>query len=641
MHPDPEDPHVWCAVAAVGPGARYGYRAHGQFDPWRGIRANPAKLLLDPYGRYIEEPPETTLRTLELLRDGDDLLRADPHDTLQIAPWSVVCAQRPAVPSTRPPIPPGGRVIYEAHLGHLTSRLPDVDDAARGTFTALRSAHLVEHLLGLGVTTLELLPVMHAASEPHLVAQGRHNVWGYNPLGFFSPAGRYCVARDIDAQWDEIAGAVQYLHAAGIEVVLDVVYNHTAEGPADGPTYHLRGLDNVSYYRMAPGTGDYQDVTGCGSTLDASQEPVQQLIVDSLHHWVRMTDVDGFRFDLAPVLGRAPEFSADHPLLRRIGADELLGDRLLIAEPWDLGSGGHRTGGFTGRTRGGGWLEWNDSYRDAVRDFWRPGPAGRRSRLVSAMAGSSDIFRPRDARCSVGFVTAHDGFTLRDLVSYNHKHNLVNGEHNRDGTDDNRSWNGGVEGDTADPGITELRLRRQAAMLACTMLQVGTPMLNAGDELNRTQRGNNNPYGLDDPELHLDWTPTGAGRRLTGLVQALAAVRREHADLFDGSWLTAPEQSHDGHVVHWLSREGERIDDDRWDADPRVLVVYFPAAGERGPLLIAVNGTAQPVQVRPPDAGIGPWRVGIDTSLSLRPGTCAEPGAPLRLDSCSLVVLAD
>lgn len=641
MHRDHEDPHIWCAQAPVGPGTRYGYRAHGEFDVERGLRANPAKLLLDPYGRYVEEPRATTSQTLELLRDADRSGHADGRDTLRVAPWSVVCAQRPPVASTRPVIPRGCRVIYEAHLGHLTRQLPDVDTAVRGTFAALRSAHLVEHLQSMGVTTLELLPVMHSTSEPHLVAQGRRNVWGYNPLGFFSPAGRFCAAGDMDGQWDEIAGAVRHLHAAGIELVLDVVYNHTAEGPAEGPTYHLRGLDNPSYYRLEHGTGRYSDVTGCGNTLDAAQPPVQDLIVDSLRHWVRMTDVDGFRFDLAPVLGRAPAFAPNHPLLERIGTDELIGDRLLIAEPWDLGPDGHHTGGFTDRTLGGGWLEWNDSCRNAIRDFWRPGPGGRRSRLVSAMAGSSDIFRPRDARSSVGYVTAHDGFTLRDLVSYNRKHNEANGEDNRDGSDDNRSWNGGVEGDTDDPLIAELRLRRQAAMLACVMLQVGTPMIAAGDELNRTQRGNNNPYCLDDASVHLDWTPTGAGVRLTGLMQSLAAVRREHASLFDGAWLTAPEHSQAGHAVHWLSRQGERIDDDRWDDDPRVLVVHFPGASARGPLLIALNGTDAPVEVRLPDAGIGPWRVGIDTALSLPPGTSVEPGAPLRLDSCSLVVLAD
>ena len=641
MHRDQDDPQLWSATAPVGPGARYGYRVHGGFDPRRGVRANPAKLLLDPYGRYVEEPPELTSEVIDLLRDGDSSGSADPRDSLAVAPWSVVCADRRAVPDTRPSLPPGGRVIYEAHLGHLTKRLPDVDDAVKGTFAALRSPHLVEHLQGIGVTTLELLPVMHAAPEAHLVARGMRNVWGYNPLGFFSPAPRYCSVADIDAQWDEIAGAVAHLHSAGLEVVLDVVYNHTAEGGAGGPAYHLRGLDNATYYRVDPSTGQYLDATGCGNTLDAAQPRVQDLVVESLRHWVAMTDVDGFRFDLATTLGRAPDFSPDHPLLHRIGTDRILGERVLIAEPWDLGPDGHRTSGFTGWTRGGGWLEWNDSYRSAVRDFWRPGPEGQRSRLVTALAGSSGMFSSRSARASVGYVTAHDGFTLRDLVSYDRKHNRANGENNADGSDHNHSWNSGTEGETDDPTIIDLRLRRQASMLACAMLQIGTPMITAGDELNRTQRGNNNPYCLDYDYLHVDWAPTDAGRRLTALLQALAAVRREHAELFDGRWLTAPEHPHDGHTVQWLNRDGHRIDDHQWTSDPRVLMVYFPRTPKRGPLLVAMNSAEDPAEIRPPDAQIGDWRIGIDTTQALAPGHRAPPGEPLPIQAFGLVVLAD
>ena len=608
---------------------------HGGFDRSRGVRANPAKLLLDPYGRYVEEPPQITSELLELLRD------ADARDSLTVAPWSVVCAERAAVRTTRPVLPPGRRVIYEAHLAHLTTRLPDVDEATRGTFAALRSPYLIEHLHRIGVTTLELLPVMHSISEPALVSRGLRNVWGYNPLGFFSPAPWLCSARSIDSQWDEIAGVVAYLHSADLEVVLDVVYNHTAEGPVDGPTYHLRGLDNAAYYRTDPGTGGYQDATGCGNTLDAAARPVQDLVLSSLRHWIAMTDVDGFRFDLAPTLGRAPSFAPDHPLLHRIGTDEVLGDRVLIAEPWDLGPDGYRVGEFTGATRGGGWLEWNDSFRSSVRDFWRPGPDGTRSRLVTALAGSSDLFGARSARCSVGYVTAHDGFTLRDLVSYNQKHNVANGENNTDGTDHNQSWNGGIEGDTEDPMIGEMRLRRQASMLACVMLQVGTPMITAGDELNRTQRGNNNPYCLDDEHLQLDWSPSAAKRRLTAVLQALGAVRREHSELFDGQWLTAPEEPHDGHIVQWLSRDGDRIDDDHWDADPRALVVYFPATVNRGPLLIAMNGHEHPIDIRLPAAQFGAWRVSVDTAQTLEVGYSTQPGEFVQLDAFSLVVLAD
>ena len=631
---------VWEASAPVAPGARYGYRVHGRHDPARGLRVNPAKLLADPYSRQIDTP-KWDAAALELLRDSTPGGEPDPRDNLAVAPWSVVCAPRAAVPSSRPALPPGGRVIYEAHLAHLTARLPDIAPEARGTFGGLRSPHLIKHLTDMGITTLELLPVMHWADELGLRQRGMRNVWGYNPLGYFSPMPLYCASADIDAQWDEVASAVGDLHEAGIEVILDVVYNHTCEGASNDPTYHLRGLDNLGYYRTRhddPST--YLDVTGCGSTLDAGSELVQDLVVDSLRHWVQMSDVDGFRFDLATTLGRAPEFSADHPLLRRISADPVLGERLLIAEPWDVGHGGYQVGRFTTHTRGEPWAEWNDRFRSSVRDYWRPGH-GSRADLTTAIAGSQLLFGERPSSSSIGFVTAHDGFTLRDLVSYDRKHNSPNGEHGADGSNDNQSWNGGVEGETDDPDIQAIRLRRQASILTCLMLQIGTPMITAGDERDRTQRGNNNPYCLDDDDLAVPWGPSPNADYLTSLMQQLAAVRREHAPLFDGQWLVAPGET-GGHVVRWLGRDGQQLTTESWREHDKVLGVHYPPSEGRGPLFIVVNGTGEDAAVvLPSGVGDGGWRIGIDTADPARTGTALTEGESLSLKPFSTVVLAD
>ncbi len=635
MTPHPDG--CWEAWADVGPGARYGYRVHGTHEPAVGLRANPAKLLLDPYARLIDEGSRRGLVAMEQLRDVAPDGSPDPRDTLRVAPWSVVCAARPAVASSRPPLPPGGRVIYEAHLGQLTALLPDVEPRAAGTFSALRSRFLIEHLQRLGVSTLELLPVAHWASEIAVVRRGRRNVWGYNPMGFFSPMPSYCTSRDAGAQWDEIAGAVAALHAAGIELVLDVVYNHTCEGASGDPTYHLRGLDNHAYY-LAHG-GEYVDASGCGNTLDAGDPFVQDLVVDSLRHWVAMTDVDGFRFDLAPVLGRRPDFSADHPLLRRIGEDELLGDRLLIAEPWDLGHGGYQLGGFTTPTRGTPWAEWNDRFRRAVRDYWRPGH-GSRAELATALAGDRALWGGRPATSSIGFVTAHDGFTLHDLVAYDEKHNDDNGEHGLDGSDYNHSWNSGVEGETDNPEIRRLRARRQRSMLVCLLLQTGTPMITAGDERDRTQRGNNNPYCLDQPHLAVPWAAAPDADRLTGFVRTVTAVRRAHGALFDGQWLVHPGED-GGHAVRWLGRDGGVLSSHDWHAADKVLQMHLPAAPGHGSLLLALNGGAETAGLRLPTADRGPWRMLVDTADDTGPSPGTTVADRMSLEPYSLVVLAD
>ncbi|WP_106849423.1 glycogen debranching protein GlgX [Blastococcus sp. Marseille-P5729] len=632
---------IWEARAAVGPGTTYGYRVHGEHDPARGRYANPAKLMADPYAQALVDAPGTSAEDLELLRMCTPDGAPDPRDSIAVAPWSVVCADRAPVPSTRPRLPAGGRIIYEAHLGQLTATLPDVPERYRGTFAALRSRMLIEHLASMGVSTLELLPVAHWASEIKVRQRGQRNVWGYNPLGFFSPMPHYCVASDIDARWDEIAGAVATLHAAGIEVVLDVVFNHTCEGAANDPAYHLRGIDNLAYYLTDPDDpGRYVDVTGCGNSLNAASEPVQDLVVAALRHWVQRTDVDGFRFDLATTLGREPHFSAHHPLLRRIGDDALLGDRLLIAEPWDAGPNGYQLGGFTTPTRGEPWAEWNDRFRSTVRDFWRPGH-GSRADLATVLAGSHSVWGARRAGSSIGYVTAHDGFTLHDLVSYDTKHNHSNGESNRDGSADNQSWNGGVEGETDDARVRELRLRRQGSILGCLMLQIGTPMITAGDERDRTQRGNNNPYCLDRPHLAVSWEPTPEADHLTALMQAFASTRREHAPLFDGRWLVAPGER-GGHVVEWLDRQALALTEKHWHDHDKVLQVHYPASSGRGPLLILLNGNHERAMVRLPSGGQdGGWRIGIDTADPSRVGVSVPDDEPLLLNSFSLMVLAD
>ena len=530
---------VWHGlVEGVRPGQRYGYRVHGPYRPWDGLRANPAKILVDPYARRIVG----RVTDLDAARGWvDDPMTGTPStvDSLGHVPLSVVTEPDVAAPADRPYVPWSSTVIAELHVRGYTMRHPDVPPEHRGTYLGLAHPAVVEHLRRLGVTAVELLPVTAFADEPPLLQRGRSNFWGYATLGFLALHAGY--ASTPGAEIAEFRTMVAALHAAGIEVILDVVPNHTAEGGVDGTTLSYRGLDAPAYYSLG-GSGRDADITGTGNTLDSGSPTVIRLVCDALRYWVSVLGVDGFRVDLASVLGRprSGTFDPNAPLLTAIAVDPVLSRVKLIAEPWDATGEGYRVGGF-----GVAWSEWNGRYRDAVRDFWRG--HGGIGEVASRLTGSSDLYRSSGRRpwASVNFVTAHDGFTLRDLVSYERKHNEANGERNRDGTDDNRSQNFGVEGDSSSPVIGARRLATARAILGTLLLSTGTPMLLGGDELWRTQHGNNNPYCLDDETSWVDWSPGPAAAALTAFTARVAAVRHGSENLHRDRFYR------DGEVLWW------------------------------------------------------------------------------------------
>ncbi|MDQ3382470.1 MAG: glycogen debranching protein GlgX, partial [Actinomycetota bacterium] len=531
----------WDHVDDVGPGVRYGFRVHGPWSPEDGHRHNPAKLLLDPYAAGITGAvrwgPEVFGHVVDERWQGDGATR-DDRDSAADVPRSVVVADGFDWAGDAPPrVPWTQTVIYEAHVRGLTIAHPGVPEEIRGTYAALGHAAVIEHLSSLGVTTLELLPVHAFTHEPDLVQRGLVNYWGYNTMGFFAPHEPYAAARDPQGVVDEVKGAVRALHAAGIEVVLDVVYNHTAEqSGATGATLSWRGLDNASYYRLDERGRDV-DVTGCGNTVDLREPMVARMVLDSLRHWVGQFHVDGFRFDLAPALarGRDGAYDPDHPFHVALRADPVLSGVKLIAEPWDLGVHGWRTGQFPPP-----FAEWNDRFRDTARTFWLAdtgralhGQAGHGAReLATRIAGSPDLFGPGDrgAIASVNYVTAHDGFTLADATAYEQLHNRANGQGNRDGHHDNRTWNHGVEGPTDDQAILSARAWSVRNLLAITLLSAGVPMLTAGDEFGRTQGGNNNAFCQDNATSWVDWSlaDTDSGRALLASTSELTRLRREH-----------------------------------------------------------------------------------------------------------------
>ena len=543
----------------IRPGQLYGYRVSGPYDPRAGHRFNPAKVVLDPCAKGIGR----TLRWDDAVYGGD--LKADPRDSAPFAPLAAVLD--PAFEwedDDRPRIPWHETVIYEVHVKGFTARHPDVPPHLRGTYLALASDAAVRHFQDLGVTAVELLPVHQAASERRLVRAGLTNYWGYNTLACFAPDVRF--ATSPDRAVEEFKTMVRRLHAAGIEVILDVVYNHTAEGGRDGPTLSLRGIDNRSYYRLRPDApAECVDFTGCGNTLDAAHPRVLQLIVDSLRYWVLEMHVDGFRFDLAVALARggrgACAFDRDGAFLRAIYQDPMLSQVKLIAEPWDLGPGGHQTGNFPAP-----WAEWNDRYRDTVRRFWR-GDAGQVPEFATRLAGSSDLYERggRPPSAGINFVTAHDGFTLDDLVSYEKKRNEANGEANRDGAHDNLSWNCGVEGTASDAEIRALRARQKRNFLATLLLSQGVPMICGGDERGRTQRGNNNAYCQDNETSWFDWDLAPADRDLPAFVRRLIRFRRDHPVLRRRRFLrgTATGSGGNGDVA-WFGPDGREMTDEAW-----------------------------------------------------------------------------
>ena len=628
----------------VTPGQLYGYRVSGPYDPSSGHRFNPAKVVLDPYAKRIGR----TLRWHDAVDgcSGDDPegdLTADRRDSAPFAPLATVLDPAFTWGGDRQlRIPWHETVIYEVHVKGFTARHPDVPPHLRGTYLGLASDAAVRHFTDLGITAVELLPVHQAASERRLVRAGLTNYWGYNTLACFAPDVRF--ATSPGRAVEEFKTMVRRLHAAGIEVILDVVYNHTAEGGRDGPTLSLRGIDNRSYYRLRPDEpAEYVDFTGCGNTLDAAHPRVLQLIVDSLRYWVLEMHVDGFRFDLAVALARGTgEFDRGGAFLQALRRDPVLSRVKLIAEPWDLGPGGHQTGNFPAP-----WAEWNDRYRDTVRRFWR-GDAGQVPALATRLAGSSDLYEQSERAPSAGinFVTAHDGFTLDDLVSYEKKHNAANREANRDGTHDNLSWNCGGEGATSDAGTRALRARQKRNFLATLLLSQGVPMICGGDELGRTQRGNNNAYCQDNETSWFDWDLAPADRDLPAFVRRLIRFRRDHPVLRRRRFLRGEStgSARTGDVA-WFGPDGREMTDETWQLAAlkclgmRLAGDALDETDERGrrfvddTLLILFNANDREAPFTLPGIGIGgdrgaAWTRVLDTvdAPGATPDT-ARPGA--------------
>jgi len=595
---------VWHGtIPGVRPGQRYGYRVHGPYRPWEGTRSNPAKILVDPYSRQITGRV-TDVRAARGWAGDPMTGPPDTVDSLGHVPLSVVTAPPEGPSRPRPDLPWSDTVITELHVRGFTRLHPEVPPEQRGTYLGLAHPAVIAHLKRIGTTAVELLPVASIADEPPLLERGAPNYWGYSTLGFMAPHAGY--ASVPGAEVTEFVTMVDALHAAGIEVILDMVPNHTCEGGVGGSTLSYRGLDARAYYSLG-GNGHDADITGTGNTLDSGSPTVIRLVCDALRHWVTAYGVDGFRIDLASVLGRPRSggFDPNASLLTAIAVDPVLSTTKLIAEPWDATGEGYRVGGF-----GVAWSEWNGRYRDAVRDFWRG--HGLIGEVASRLTGSSDIYALSGRRpwASVNFVTAHDGFTLRDLVSYERKHNEANGEANRDGTDDNRSQNFGVEGPTTSPVIAERRLSTARAMLATTLLSIGTPMLVAGDERWRTQRGNNNAYCLDDETSWVDWTPDPDAENLTEFTSRVTALRRAHADLRRDRWLADEEAA-------WWHPSGRLMTEQDWHdfgactigvhvgdsllllhAGGAAMACTLPKVGPFRPVLDSTRATGRPVSGR-------------------------------------------
>jgi glycogen operon protein len=560
-------------------GQRYGYRVHGPYRPAKGQRCNEAQLLIDPYARALDG--EFTWNEAVFDRNGED---SAPH-----VPKSVVTAAGASAVFDRPSVPWAETIFYELNVRGYTMRHPAVEEAERGSFAGLRNAEVLAYLKSLGVTSVELMPVHAFIDEHHLVKHGLRNFWGYNSVSFFAPSNRYTRGDGIE----DFKAMVRAIHDAGLEVILDVVYNHTGEGGKDGPTLGLRGFDNLTYYSTEPADpGKYINDTGCGNTVNVDHPQVQQLVLDSLRYWHQDMGVDGFRFDLAPVLGRHNHgYSVKHPMLDRISADAELRGAKLVAEPWDPGPGGYQLGHFPQ-----GWSEWNDRFRDTVRRFWR-GDASQSAELAQRLRGSADLFEwsGRTPATSVNFVTSHDGFTLADVVSYEHRHNDANGEDNRDGHAHNYSANYGVEGPTEDASILAIRERQRLNMLATVLFAQGTPMLLAGDEFGQTQRGNNNAYAQDNGTAWLDWSRLETDGHFVEAVRRLIRLRHETPLLRLGEYLHGSLDTGDGLInIEWFGPGGVAMDEHAWSGNGALCFVISESRRDNGlasSVAVLVNGS--------------------------------------------------
>jgi glycogen operon protein len=572
--------NVWHGyVNGIRPGQLYGFRVHGRYAPREGIRFNPNKLLIDPYARAIAGRIDwrAPIFGYRLGARTEDLTR-DVHNSARGMPKSVVVDNAFDWGTDRPPsVPWSETVVYETHVKGISVRHPRVPESLRGTYLGLASDAVVQHLRSLGVTAVELLPVHHFDDDKFLLDKDLSNYWGYSSIGYFAPAARYASA-DRGQQVTEFKAMVKRLHEAGLEVFLDVVYNHTAEGNHLGPTLTFRGLDNPSYYTLMPDNPRYyRDFTGTGNSLKMTSAQTLKLIADSLRYWVQEMHVDGFRFDLVTVLGREPEaYDTGAAFFDIVHQDPLLSRVKLIGEPWDIGDFGYQVGNLPVL-----WSEWNGKYRDNVRRFWKGDP-GQIAELAYRLSGSSDLYRlsGRSPTGSINFLTAHDGFTLRDLVTYTDKHNEANGENNQDGANDNNAWNSGVEGPSEDPGIGELRIRRQRSLLATLFLSQGVPMLLGGDEMGRTQHGNNNAYCQDNDISWFDWNLNAQQRELLDFTRGLIAFRAEHPVLrrrryFEGLFLPGADIKD----LTWFKVDGTEIVDQQW-TDGEVRSMAMRLAGE-------------------------------------------------------------
>ncbi len=606
------------------PGTSYGYRVHGPYEPDAGHRFNPSKLLLDPYAKAIVGPLQWRAEIFGYQMESGDDRTFDSRDSAPFVPKSRVVDPAFTWGGDRPPAIPWERtIVYELHVRGYTKRHPGVPEPMRGTFAGLVQPAVLEHLRDLGVTAVELLPIHGFVDDGYLLDKGLTNYWGYNSLNFFAPARRYCSIPDFG--FAEFKEMVARLHEADIEVILDVVYNHTAEGNELGPTLSFKGIDNASYYRLIPDRPrHYINDTGTGNTFNLSHPRVLQTVTDSLRYWVEEMHVDGFRFDLGTILAREPHgFDEGGGFLDSCRQDPVLSTVKLITEPWDCGPGGYQVGGFPP-----GWAEWNDRYRDSVRRFWR-GDALQLPDLAKRLTGSADLFNARGRRpwASVNFVTAHDGFTLADLVSFTNKHNEANGEDNRDGTDNNLSSNHGVEGATQDPAICAVRLRQQANMLATLLFSQGTPMIVAGDEFARTQHGNNNAYAQDNEISWIDWEGIGdGGRALKRFVAELVRLRRQKPLLRRGRFLSgAYNEELDVKDVTWLTASGAEMTAENWqDANARSLGVLLDGRAQetgirrRGTdvtLYLVLNAHTDVVMFTlPKTVGGRGWTLRVDTN---------------------------
>jgi glycogen operon protein len=657
------------AVPGVAVGARYGFRADGPWQPEQGLRFNVQKLLLDPYARAVSG--DLTPDAAIYAHDVDDPEQPSRLDSAGSVPRSVVVHDTFDWGPERDGDKPIRRrwrdtVIYELHVKGFTKLHQEIPEELRGTYAGLGSPEVIRYLTELGVTAVELLPVHQFVSEPWLAKKGLTNYWGYNSIGFFAPHAAYSASGDRGQQVTEFKQMVKNFHDAGIEVILDVVYNHTAEGGQLGPTLSFRGLDDRGYYHRVdaePAEAEeaelpapvrfedtYWDVTGCGNTFAAENPPALRLILDSLRYWVNEMHVDGFRFDLMSALTRVGyEVDMRGHLLTAIGQDPVLRHAKLIAEPWDTSMEGYRVGEYPPP-----WVEWNDQYRDTMRDFWRGRSDGIRT-VATRLAGSSDLYADdgRSPYASINYITCHDGFTLRDLVSYERKHNEANGEDNRDGTDNNRSQNCGVEGETDDPAVIECRQRLAANLMVTLCLSAGVPMLTAGDERGRTQRGNNNAYGQDNEVSWVDWRPDDAWLGLWDITRTALRLRREHPALRQRHWFEGRPTIKGGPKdLAWIHPSGREMTGDDWhDPNLRVLGMFVTGDPLRSPgprgeqqrdasFLLWLNGSAEACDVHLPENDwVRSGEVVLSTDVDLSEGRHVEAGESLKLSAQTVVLL--